>query len=201
MQFSDLNEFDSLSQRQKEIIVESTKLISDKGIDSLTIKNISQAMGLTEMALYRHFKSKTEIVQTILTIFQTKMHAIVETLISKDLPPIETLSEFTKTHFSNFSQFPWLTSILFSQEIFMLGERENLLLQVIEQMLKKIGAVISSGQKEQAIRSDIPTESLALVVLGTLRTVTLRWHLSGQKRNLIKDRDAALSALLNLIRA
>ncbi len=201
MQFSDLNEFESMSQRQKEITVESIKLISDKGIDSLTIKNISQAMGLTEMALYRHFKSKADIIQTILTIFQAKMHGIVETLIAKNLPPVATLTEFTQTYFSTFNECPWLTSLLFAHEIFLLGDREILLTQIIEQMLNRIGDVVSSGQKQQVIRSGIPVESLSLVFLGTLRTTILRWHLSRHQRNLIKDGDAALAGLMELIRA
>ncbi|MCB0409114.1 MAG: helix-turn-helix transcriptional regulator, partial [Flavobacteriales bacterium] len=45
------------SDRQIEIIVAATKLISEKGIQNLTTKNLAAEMSFSEPALYRHFKN------------------------------------------------------------------------------------------------------------------------------------------------
>lgn len=50
------------SERQNQIISETIRLIHTKGIQGLTIKNISNGIGVTEAAIYRHFKSKDEIL-------------------------------------------------------------------------------------------------------------------------------------------
>ena len=55
-----------LSSRQSEIINTAIKLIGEGGIQALTIKNISSEIGIAESALYRHFKSKTEVLSTLL---------------------------------------------------------------------------------------------------------------------------------------
>ena len=55
-----------LSKRQLEIIDTAIKLIGDGGIQALTIKNLSTEIGVAESALYRHFKSKTEVLSTVL---------------------------------------------------------------------------------------------------------------------------------------
>ncbi|MCK5088225.1 MAG: helix-turn-helix transcriptional regulator, partial [Melioribacteraceae bacterium] len=47
-----------MTKRQAEIIDESIKLIADKGIQGLTIKNLSKAIGVSEPAIYRHFENK-----------------------------------------------------------------------------------------------------------------------------------------------
>ena len=49
------------TDRQNQIIQESIQLIAQKGIQGLTIKNISKAIGFSEPAIYRHFENKNDI--------------------------------------------------------------------------------------------------------------------------------------------
>ena len=50
------------TDRQKEIISVSLDLISEKGIQGLTIKNLAQRIGITEPAIYRHYENKIHIL-------------------------------------------------------------------------------------------------------------------------------------------
>lgn len=49
--------------RQKQIIQQSIQLIADKGIQGLTIKNISKSIGISEPAIYRHFDNKNNQIK------------------------------------------------------------------------------------------------------------------------------------------
>ncbi|MGD9706046.1 MAG: TetR family transcriptional regulator, partial [Candidatus Delongbacteria bacterium] len=40
-----------LTERQKEILEKAIKIIAEEGIQNLTIKNLSKAVGVTEAAL------------------------------------------------------------------------------------------------------------------------------------------------------
>jgi len=51
-----------LTDRQIEIINKSIDIIATKGIQGLTIKNLSKEIGISEPAIYRHFESKTDIL-------------------------------------------------------------------------------------------------------------------------------------------
>ena len=53
-----------LTERQQEILDKSIEIISRKGIQGLTIKNLSKEIGISEPAIYRHFESKTDILLT-----------------------------------------------------------------------------------------------------------------------------------------
>ncbi len=107
-----------LSERQEQIINESIKLIAEKGIQGFTIKNLSKAIGISEPAIYRHFKSKTHILLTILDDF-TKMADMLSKLVDND-----KFSAFQKTSFifnkmvDMFAETPSLVSVIFSEEIF-----------------------------------------------------------------------------------
>lgn len=53
-----------MDTRQK-IIEESMKLFSVYGFDSVSIRKIAEAVGVTNSALYKHFKSKRDILDAI----------------------------------------------------------------------------------------------------------------------------------------
>ena len=58
-----------LTKRQNEIIDTALNLTASGGIQNLTIKNLADALGITEPAIYRHFKNKSEIVKTMIARF------------------------------------------------------------------------------------------------------------------------------------
>jgi len=58
------------TDKQNEIIHAAIELVSDIGIQRLTIKNLSKKIGMVEGAIYRHFDSKIDILLGILEIFK-----------------------------------------------------------------------------------------------------------------------------------
>jgi len=58
------------TDRQTEILLVALELIGKKGIQGLTIKNISKEIGISEPAIYRHFASKSDIILGVLSNFK-----------------------------------------------------------------------------------------------------------------------------------
>jgi AcrR family transcriptional regulator len=52
---------------KKKIIEESMKLFSISGFDTVSIRTIAEAVGVGNSALYKHFKSKKEILDEIVS--------------------------------------------------------------------------------------------------------------------------------------
>ena len=59
--------------RKKQIREVATKLFSKHGYDKVTIKDLSMAVGITEPALYRHFKSKASIYEAALVSIESRI--------------------------------------------------------------------------------------------------------------------------------
>ena len=55
-----------ITPRQTEIIEAAGKILTSSGVSGLTIKNLAKEMGFSESAIYRHFKSKEEIIVAML---------------------------------------------------------------------------------------------------------------------------------------
>lgn len=71
------------THRQIEIMEAATNRISKFGIQNLTIKTLAEDIGLSEPALYRHFKSKNEILWSLLEYFKTEMKNRIQSISFK----------------------------------------------------------------------------------------------------------------------
>ena len=61
----------STTIRKQQIIEAARKLIIKKGSEHLTVRAIASVVNITEAAIYRHFKSKREILSFLMTTSRT----------------------------------------------------------------------------------------------------------------------------------
>jgi AcrR family transcriptional regulator len=74
------------AQSQKELVKKSTRekileaaidLYSKRGVSAVSVRDITNAVGIKESALYNHFKSKDELLSIILEKFKNEFGTIV----------------------------------------------------------------------------------------------------------------------------
>ena len=185
-----------LTERQTEIIDCSIEIIDKKGIQGLTIKNISKEIGISEPAIYRHFKSKTDIILAILDNFKIMAEFLSEAMANFDDKAIEKISFMFSKMLEMFSNQPSIVSVIFSEEIF---KNEEALLEKIREILnlhqRTIEKIIQKGQEENNVRIDIEKNSLALIVMGALRLLVKRWDLNQHNFDLEKEGTKLLDSL------
>ena len=56
----------SSEERKRQILTEATRLFSRQGYDKVTIKELADACGITEPALYRYYSSKEALYDAVL---------------------------------------------------------------------------------------------------------------------------------------
>ena len=190
------------SKRQNQIIEETIKLIHTKGIQGLTIKNISAAVGVTEAAIYRHFKSKDEILSTILDDFRLKLDERSISIREEDSTAIEKLKTFLKQLIDMFCNNPYIVSVIFSDEIFKNKDvLHNKIIHLIGQNNECFRLIVLEGQKTKEIRNDINANELAIIIMGSFRMVVKNWQLNEQSYSLKSRGNEFFKSLFKIISA
>ena len=183
-----------LSKRQQQIIEESIKLIDSKGIQGFTIKNLSKEIGISEPGIYRHFESKTNILLEILSNFKELSVMFSEIMKKNKATASENISFMFSRMLELFSETPSIVSVIFSEEIFKNEEvLKTRIVEILNLHAQTIENIISKGQQENSIRSDVDKKSLALIAMGSFRLLVKRWDLnnhnfdiSAEGKNLIE---------------
>ena len=192
-----MNEY---TERQNQIIQESIQLIAEKGIQGLTIKNISKAIGITEPAIYRHFENKNEIILAIISTMKSSTDAELSQ-IDENNPTIDKIKKMIQGHTNRFIKNPSLTAIIFSEEIF---NNNSILAKPIRLMMKlnqnKLISMIEKGQAAGDVRIDIKAEQISLMVIGSFRFLVSKWHIMNFDFDLKKDVDEMLNAIETVLK-
>ncbi len=189
------------TERQIEIMEAATLRIDKFGIQELTIKNLAADLNLSEAALYRHFKSKNEILLGVLTYFILEMNERLAVIMKdKEKHPSELLKNIFVSQLNTFVQKPAIVSLIFSEGIFQfnkgLSEKVSTMMALMQ---KNINALIVRGQNEGVFGKLLGADSITTIIMGSMRMVVLKWKLSGNKSNLVNDGKNVLNGLLKML--
>lgn len=190
------------TDRQVEIIEAATRRIDRYGIQNLTIKNLASDINVTEPALYRHFKSKNDILMSLLNYFITRMENRISSIsINKEKSPSENLIDLFNFQFKTFTERPAVVSVIFAENIFHFDEGLSLKVsQILELMQGYVEKNIVKGQLNGDFSKQIHPSTLSTILLGGIRLTVLKWKLSGNKTDLIKDGKDVVNGVLKMIK-
>jgi AcrR family transcriptional regulator len=190
------------TERQQEIIEVALKLINHKGIQGLTMKNLSKEIGISEPAIYRHFESKIEILLAILDVLRESTGEIFEKELNSYNTATEKIEHLFILHFERFANNPSLVSVIFSEELF---RGEPLLMEKIADVIDKnaiiLTQIIKQGQQSGEIRKDISADHLAVTIMGSLRLFVKTWQFSDYRFDIREDGLRILDSVKLLIKA
>ena len=188
------------TERQQEIIDVSLEIISTKGIQGLTIKNLAKRIGISEPAIYRHYDNKISILLAILDYFKTSGEFLFGNLDSLATSPLKKIEAIFQSYFNAFRQNPSLVTVIFSEEIF---RNEPMLQQKIADIMDKNSAVIKSlvaeGQAKGEIKPDIESKYLTLIIIGSLRMMVKKWQMGDKAFNHREEGENIFKTLEQLI--
>jgi TetR/AcrR family fatty acid metabolism transcriptional regulator len=170
----------NLTARQKEIIIASLNIISQKGLDYLTISTLSKSLNVTEGALYKHFKSKEEIISVVAEFTRQKFDEAINSIIKSPLTDMKKLKEIFIDRCRVISEKPELIMTMHSMSVFAgYQELSIIIIKSINTYKKTVMDVILECQAKKVIDPTIDPEHIFSIITGTLHYFITRW----QKRN------------------
>ena len=192
---------EKFTDRQIEIMEAATARIDKYGIQNLTIKTLASDIGLSEPALYRHFKSKNDILLGLLNYFITGMKNRISNIpVNPDATAGDELKAIFHSQLQTFTNKPAFVSVIFAESIFHYDEGlTKKVSEIMDLMHQYVKANIEKGQKAGQYSKLINVSTLTTIILGGIRMTVLKWKLSAHKSNLIKDGNTVLEGILKMI--
>lgn len=98
---------------RKRIEETALRLFTEKGYDSTSLREIAEELGVTKAALYYHFKSKEEILESIVSGLKGELQELIDwaSALPKTLESRKTILE----RISSLAEDRWKPLIRFSQ--------------------------------------------------------------------------------------
>ena len=183
------------SKRQNEILDAALHLIAEKGIGNLTIRHLSQAMHITDAALYYYFQDKLAIIQALVSRFEGDADAVEGNL--RGWAAVEAaLIHRTELVLAT----PDLARVVFAEELFQGDpEVEQILFGMMQRHRKAMLIHFKEAEEAGEIRSDIPDDTLFRMILGPLRLLIKQWGMSHGAFDLREECQKLLDSLRTVL--
>jgi len=165
--------------RRRQIADAARELIIKYGSEHITGRRIAKEIGITEGAIYRHFKSKRDILSFLIEDIEATLVADIERGMTSGATPLQVIDNTMKSHISSIEQRRGVTFLVIA-EIISLGDKKlnRQASEVLNRYTGRIGDIISEGVKSGEIRDDVPPGTAAILLSATIHGLVNLWALS-----------------------
>lgn len=190
-----------ISPRQFEIIESAGKLLSTGGISNLTTKNLAKEMHFSEAALYRHFKSKDEIIIAMLKYLASSMDERMQAVLNTTDNSNIKLSAMFVSQFKFFCENKHFLVAIFSDGLWEKNEIiHNAVKGVMAVKRKYLDQIFTEGIKKDEFTTIIDKASLIHISMATFRLHMLKWKMNNYAFDVEKGGQKIIGDLLILIK-
>jgi AcrR family transcriptional regulator len=184
--------YESTDIRQRQIVDAARKVIIKYGSEHVTVKKIAREVGISETAVYRHFKSKRDILFLLAEYIELSLVEDITKATTQGLTPLEILNDVLESHLSAVEQRRGISFQVIA-EIISLGDKKlNIRVsQAIERYTGCLKDLLAEGVKSGEIRGDIDLEAAATALFGIIQGLVNIWALNNYGFD-PKERYAAL---------
>ena len=172
--------------RQQQIIDAARKLIVKYGSEHLTVRRIAKEVGISEAAIYRHFKSKKEILFFLADQVTYSLLEGIDKARTGNDTSLESIDNILKNHLSAIEQKQGMSFQVIA-EIISLGDKKlnKKVSDDIVSYIERLKGLLADGVKSGLVREDIDLEAAATLLFGMIQGLVNIWALSNYKFNLL----------------
>jgi AcrR family transcriptional regulator len=171
--------------RQKQIVSAARRLIVKYGSEHVTVRRMAKEIGVSEGAIYRHFKSKNDVLSFLIDDIEKTLLGDIEKNCTHRFNSLEILQNVLADHISSIEQKKGVSFQVIA-EIISLGDKKlnKKISSVIDKYISCIKDILVDGVKEGIIRSDADPESAAILFFGMTQGLVNIWALNQYHFNL-----------------
>ena len=165
------------------LLNEALTLFITQGYHATTVEVIAQAAGLTKGAVYFYFKSKANVLTTLLD--RTEELTVEPTIAAMNAAgdnPKDRLNAFVRSQSvigAEKTEY-MLLAILMSAEFNGSGHAiEIRLIELMARMENALKETVKSGQKDGVFRNEIRANEIASVIMATNKGCYVEWYMRG----------------------
>ena len=166
------------------IIRESARLFLANGFHGTSVKQITEAVGIGRGTLYWYFKSKDEILESIIYKFNTEfLDGLIDAVSKCEGNFIAKYRAFHKyaTEFARDNRELGLAFNAILNEIVGTNTKAEEVVKVVYERYRSfIEDMLENGKKDGSVRKDINSTIFAHVIIASHSGMLMQWFVSGE---------------------
>jgi len=177
----------STNVRKKQIMEATRKLIVRSGSEHVTVRNMAKEVGISQAAIYRHFKSKKEILSFLADSVADGLLHDIDMSGNVGFTSLDIIDEILRQHLSKIKQKRGL-SFLVLAEIISFGDKSlnKKIADNVQIYVDRLRLMLADGVRAGLVRQNLNLEAAAVLLFGMIQGLVNIWALSSYKFDLVE---------------
>ena len=167
--------------RRHQIVQTTRRIVATQGMVYFTIQELAKEVGVSEGAIYRHFKSKDEI---LLVLIQEIEHGLLEAISDSARLKEGTLDQLKRLfhrHFSSLERQRGVSFVVIAEALrFADSQVKHATRQMVEHYLETIATILRAGVEKGEIDEGVDAGAAALMYFGMVQASVTLWSFSNR---------------------
>jgi AcrR family transcriptional regulator len=186
--------------RREQITEAALSLVAAHGLKRLSIAAVARRVGLVPSGIYRHFASKSEMLDAVLDLLGKRIADNVAAARTEGGQPLEQLHGVFVRHVRFIREGRAFPRIIFSDEVFDgHPDRKARVRGILTGYLGELEQFVREGQQRGQIRAELAPQTVALMFLGMIMPAGILWHLTEGGFNVTQHAGRAWQMFLTAI--
>jgi AcrR family transcriptional regulator len=178
--------------RQEQIAEAALALISRCGMAGISVANVAKEVGVVTSAIYRHYRGKDEILDSVVDLLGQRFVGIVQAVRADESEPLERLHQLFLRHLELIRSNAGFPRVVLSDEMFS-GQprRRQKMHAILRTYLSEVALLVREGQANGRFQTDLDPDAVSVMFLGLIQPAVILWLISSGKFDLDKHADHA----------
>jgi len=178
--------------RQEQIAKAALDLVSERGLSGMSVAAVARRVGLVPSAIYRHFKSKEEMLDAAIGLIRRRLLDNVEASCAANGYSVECLRNLLMCHVELIRENRGIPRIVFSEDVLQgAPHRRKTMYGVVREYLDRVAEIVERSQKRGQIKAHLDPQTVAMSFLGMIQPAVLLWHMSDGKYDVTRHAQSA----------
>jgi len=174
--------------RREQIADAAGKIIVRHGCENLTIKRLASEIGVTDGAIYRHFRSKKDILLLLIEHVEGNLVGDLDKGRVSESSPLEAFDDIVARHVASIRKRKGVSFQVIA-EIISLGDRElnSRMYAGLQKYRARVRELLAVGVASGEIKAELDLDAAATLFFGMMQGMANLWALDSHGPDLDKD--------------
>jgi AcrR family transcriptional regulator len=167
--------------RREQIAEAAMSIVAEQGLRRLSVAAVARRVGLVPSGIYRHFKSKDEILAAVLDRVEQRLLANVQAAREQNADAVDCLHDVLMRHirFIREGKVFSIPRMVFSEDVHVGNpDRRQRVYQILNRYMGLICEIVQLGQSQGRIRPELEPRTVAMMLFGIIVPAGILWHIS-----------------------
>jgi len=165
--------------RRENIVLTAIELIHEYGIHSVSTKEISKRLKISESTIFKHFLRKNDLLLAALDHFSLYDNDIFHTAKTQKKGPKNAILFYINTYAAYYENYPAITALIQAYDTVRgIPELEKKAVSIYMNRLVYMKELIQKAQEDGIVCKNADADSLAVILTSTCTGICLNWRIS-----------------------